>query len=306
MADKKISALTAATTPLAGTEVLPIVQSGSTVKVSVANLTAGRSVAASSATFGPVGNFEDTPFVQQLSGFSTGNQNYYQFRDANGVTAAINAWGSAYGSVYSGGVALSTNMVNTSALGGTLQYGQAGVATMYKQYDGKHYFYRAAPGTAGNPISFQEVLTTDTNNNVTVSAGNLVVGTAGKGIDFSANGGDVLTQYDEGTFTPSQGANLIVVGSFSSTGTYTRIGRLVFVTISLSGSTSVAWNASASVICGNLPFAVASGGSGTGVAHDQAWSGTSTVVADGGSSLVRAATAMGATPTARFSLVYSV
>jgi len=35
MADKKISALTSATTPLAGTEVLPIVQSGSTVKVAV-------------------------------------------------------------------------------------------------------------------------------------------------------------------------------------------------------------------------------------------------------------------------------
>lgn len=35
MADKKISALTAATTPLAGTEVLPIVQSASTVKVAV-------------------------------------------------------------------------------------------------------------------------------------------------------------------------------------------------------------------------------------------------------------------------------
>jgi len=33
MADTKISALTAATTPLAGTEVLPIVQSGTTVKV---------------------------------------------------------------------------------------------------------------------------------------------------------------------------------------------------------------------------------------------------------------------------------
>lgn len=33
MADKKISALTAATTPLDGTEVLPIVQSGATVKV---------------------------------------------------------------------------------------------------------------------------------------------------------------------------------------------------------------------------------------------------------------------------------
>jgi hypothetical protein len=50
MADKKISALTAATTPLAGTEVLPIVQSGATVKVAVSDLTAGRAIAASAAT----------------------------------------------------------------------------------------------------------------------------------------------------------------------------------------------------------------------------------------------------------------
>jgi hypothetical protein len=44
MADKKISALTGASTPLAGSEVLPIVQSGSTVKVAVSDLTAGRNV----------------------------------------------------------------------------------------------------------------------------------------------------------------------------------------------------------------------------------------------------------------------
>lgn len=44
MADTKISALTSATTPLAGTEVLPIVQSGTTMKVSVTNLTSGKSV----------------------------------------------------------------------------------------------------------------------------------------------------------------------------------------------------------------------------------------------------------------------
>lgn len=50
MADKKISALPAATTPLAGTEVLPIVQSGVTDKVSVSNLTAGRDISALSAT----------------------------------------------------------------------------------------------------------------------------------------------------------------------------------------------------------------------------------------------------------------
>jgi hypothetical protein len=47
MANSKISALTPATTPVAGTEVLPIVQSGVTKQVSIANLTAGRSVSAS-------------------------------------------------------------------------------------------------------------------------------------------------------------------------------------------------------------------------------------------------------------------
>jgi len=48
MADKKISALTSASTPLAGTEVLPIVQGGSTVKVAVSDLTAGRAVSVAS------------------------------------------------------------------------------------------------------------------------------------------------------------------------------------------------------------------------------------------------------------------
>ena len=47
MANSKISALPAASTPLAGTEVLPVVQGGITEQVSVANLTAGRDVSAS-------------------------------------------------------------------------------------------------------------------------------------------------------------------------------------------------------------------------------------------------------------------
>ena len=50
MADKKISALTGASTPLAGTEVAPVVQSGSTVKVAVSDLTAGRQVSAAGVT----------------------------------------------------------------------------------------------------------------------------------------------------------------------------------------------------------------------------------------------------------------
>jgi hypothetical protein len=47
MADVKISGLPASTVPLAGTEVLPIVQGGATKQVSVANLTAGKSVSGS-------------------------------------------------------------------------------------------------------------------------------------------------------------------------------------------------------------------------------------------------------------------
>jgi hypothetical protein len=56
MANIKISALPASTTPLAGTEVLPIVQSSATKQVSVANLTAGRAVSAASVT-ASTGNF---------------------------------------------------------------------------------------------------------------------------------------------------------------------------------------------------------------------------------------------------------
>lgn len=56
MADTKISALPASTTPLAGTEVLPIVQSGVTKQVSVANLTAGRAISATAVT-ASTGNF---------------------------------------------------------------------------------------------------------------------------------------------------------------------------------------------------------------------------------------------------------
>jgi hypothetical protein len=50
MADSKISALPASTTPLTGTEVLPIVQGGVTKQVSVTNLTSGKAVSATQFT----------------------------------------------------------------------------------------------------------------------------------------------------------------------------------------------------------------------------------------------------------------
>jgi hypothetical protein len=69
MADKKISALTAATTPLAGTEVLPIVQSGATVKVSVDNLTTGKAVTVGSLT--DAGNLTFTGTGSRITGDTT-------------------------------------------------------------------------------------------------------------------------------------------------------------------------------------------------------------------------------------------
>lgn len=50
MAGVKISELPAATTPLTGVELVPVVQGGVTDQVTVANLTAGRAIAASGIT----------------------------------------------------------------------------------------------------------------------------------------------------------------------------------------------------------------------------------------------------------------
>ena len=63
----------------------------------------------------------------------------------------------------------------------------------------------------------------DNSGNLTANNGNFVVGTAGKGIDFSANGGDILTQYDEGTFTPTWSGGTVTVNQSN----FTRIGRQV-------------------------------------------------------------------------------
>lgn len=68
MADTKISALTAATTPLAGTEVLPIVQGGVTKKVTVADLTAGRAVTGLSFAVGTTQNIVTGGMWYQTSG----------------------------------------------------------------------------------------------------------------------------------------------------------------------------------------------------------------------------------------------
>jgi hypothetical protein len=101
----------------------------------------------------------------------------------------------------------------------------------------------------------------DTTAMTLTSSGNLAF-KSGKGIDFSATSGtgtsELFDDYEEGTWTPAQGSGLTVVGSFSSSGTYTKIGRQVTVTFKVAGSTSIAVSAGG-IITNNLPFTVLSG-----------------------------------------------
>jgi hypothetical protein len=220
MADKKISALTGASTPLAGTEVLPIVQSGSTVKVSVADLTVGRSTTAANFTA------------------NSTTTNAGVFADYNGTNV--------------GRMVASSN--------GNLYFGQqtgAGTVSFGTSANGDLIFLN------GTQIGLGTTSTTETVNfggNAKVNTGNLIVGTAAKGIDFSANThaagmtSKLLNDYEEGTWTPTQGAGLTVVGAFSSSGTYTKIGRLVTVKGALIGATSIS-ALGGNVMTGGLPYA---------------------------------------------------
>jgi len=72
---------------------------------------------------------------------------------------------------------------------------------------------------------------------VSITDGNLIIGTSGHGIDFSATGGpqngtgssELLDDYEEGTFTPSfDGFNSIEQQNTEWTGHYTKIGEMVF------------------------------------------------------------------------------
>lgn len=97
---------------------------------------------------------------------------------------------------------------------------------------------------------------------VEVKTGNLVIGTAGKGIDFSANShasgmsSELLTDYEEGTWTPvvadaSSGGNT-ATGNFS--GTYTKVGRIVTVHCYALDINTTGLTSTNSIVVRGLPF----------------------------------------------------
>jgi hypothetical protein len=99
---------------------------------------------------------------------------------------------------------------------------------------------------------------------VTLSTGNLVIGTAGKGIDFSADPSaagmtsELFDDYEEGTWTPSltsAGGDFTTIAYGDQTGRYTKVGRIVTVRGNLFTSGAItAGAASGQVYIGGLPF----------------------------------------------------
>ena len=289
MTNSKISALTAATTPLAGTETLPVVQSGATKQVSVANLTAGRAVAtgaltvtgtmSSTGTATVTGNSVNVYATSGASSINVGN---------TGVAANnfININGAGASNTYYYQLGNAPVLGTSTVSGSVLNIGSDGSSTQFTS----HNFYTS--GTLKVTLD---------------SGGNIIPAVAAKGINFTANTpaagmtSQLLNWYEEGTWTPNQGAGLTLVGAFSSTGKYIRIGRQVSVSGTVTGATSVAVTA-AGVITSNLPFTVVTAGHGD--ATNVAINASATVICT--STNVTAASAIAATATITFSATYFV
>lgn len=273
MADLKISALTGASTPLAGTEVLPIVQSGSTVKVSVANLTAGRAVGMLSNT---INANTATPSAGSLTGTNLwaiganatnntvlmdafGSNNFLAFRRASGTAASPTAIGSgnsiinigarAYGATgYSSGNRASINMAAAEAWTDTAQ--------------GTRIAFNTTP-IGSNTLA--EGLSLENDGDVKATKGNFVPSAAAKGVNFTANTpaagmtSQLLNWYEEGTWTPtftsSGGAFSAVTYNSITGGRYTRVGKIVHIQAAIATDAITIGAVSGNVWIEGLPFA---------------------------------------------------
>jgi hypothetical protein len=103
----------------------------------------------------------------------------------------------------------------------------------------------------------------------TIVNGNLVIGTAGKGIDFSATShpagmtSELFDDYETGTWTPSvtSATGVVTVVDNVNRGTYFKIGRMVYVYWSIGVSTD-AGVATSDLTYTGLPYTPASGNFG--------------------------------------------
>lgn len=226
MTNRAISGLTAATTPLAGTELVPVVQSGITKKVSVDNLTTGKSV--------PVGNI--------ITGSAPSRFN-----------TAGNAYGTELISIvppasYNG---IGLGISNTDVIGIGIYHGYAQGANTARYLEFTNYI-----GGIDGVISH-------TPTGLAYKTGKFNY--TAQGVDFTANApaagmtSQLLNWYEEGTFTPTvYGSITAGVTTYSSQqGIYRRIGGMCFVKL---GLTWTNMTGTGNLVIGGLPFTVTATG----------------------------------------------
>jgi len=135
---------------------------------------------------------------------------------------------------------------------------------------GEIEFFTAVTGNADTTITWTPTVQVKPNGNLNISDGDLVIGTAGHGIDFSANShasgmsSETLDSYEEGTWSPtlmfggnSTGVSYATVNG----GSYVKIGRQVILHGRLSISSKGSSTGDATI--GGFPFAAANVTSGT-------------------------------------------
>jgi hypothetical protein len=222
MSDKKISQLTVATTPLAGTEVLPIVQSGATVKVPVSSLTAGRAVAMLSSSVGPNAIAVSGAVVD--AGFDRNSPTRLGVSNQNSGASAVAG-------------------IDFEAAGGGWQLDvPPDVSTFANPLIGKFNGTEKFRFKADGSLAF------------IASAGiDFSATTEGSGTMTS----ELLDDYEEGTFTPvvadaATGGN--VAASATTSGIYTKVGNVVTVQFQASSINTTGMTAGNILYFRGLPF----------------------------------------------------
>ena len=273
MADTKITALTALTAADPINDVIPIVDvsdtsmaaSGTTKKISVNNILSSSPTASGALTV--------TGLVTAGSATITGAATV---GTTLGVTGALSAASLALSGAGAGFTATATsgNSLNqiqrpTNATAGGIQFKTSSTNDwiMGLRETGDSDFHLLSYGTVADVLTVARAT-----GNVTVSAGNVVMGTSGKGIDFAATAegsgtmtSELLNDYEEGTFTPTVvGATIAGVGTYTqNAGFYTKVGNLVTASVFLGWT---AHTGTGIMYFGGLPFTTSSGFNSYGAA----------------------------------------
>jgi hypothetical protein len=108
---------------------------------------------------------------------------------------------------------------------------------------------------------------------VTVASGDLLFGTANKGVVLgvtSNTDGNTLDDYEEGSFTPTTSSSSYTLSE--SSGSYTKVGRLVNVHLRITFS-AVNSSSNSTVNCNNMPFVKVAGIHNIGVGRETSTNG---------------------------------